>query len=77
MFESLTRRLRSAWLAWPENAQLASARHDARHSELRDRRTGRHRALIDKSTAPMRVPLVWVPAPDMRLPTASSVRPAR
>lgn len=71
MFDSLTGLIPLAWRPARAQARFAGPHDDASQADNLYRQRVRHPATADDPTAPIRVPLNWLPTPEQ----PSSTRP--
>lgn len=64
MFDSLSGLMQKAWWPGREDSRLAGPRGNAPQGDTLHRQTVRNPTGVDDPTAPIRVPLNWLPAPE-------------
>lgn len=77
MFESLTGLMQKAWWPGRDDSRFSGPSGDAPQGDSLYRRTVRNPSGADDPTAPIRVPLNWLPAPEPESPTDGKVRATR
>jgi hypothetical protein len=69
MFDSLTGLIPLAWRLTRGQARFAGSHDDASQADDPYRQRVRHPAAVGDPTAPIRVPLNWLPTPEQPSPT--------